>query len=1096
MDALLGKHFVSLFLILLFSIRLSSHTHTKEKDLRYFWLTVVSCFLLVLQEMAEVVASKRPELIFWRTLLTIAGYFLMSTATVGLVLVVRGNDSRSWAMFIPCIINLLVCCTAFFSDIAFGFDEEYHFYRGPLGYIAFIVPIMYMFMLLWTTFRHYLDRYQRGDRMILLTCAVFCLMSTFLDATRGGVRVIEAILISSIFFYVFLRSYDVRRDSLTMLLNRQSLYDDCAAWSKSICAAASVDMNGLKRINDTRGHSAGDTALQEIGSVLLETENNRTRPYRIGGDEFVILFTKQDEDDIRDTLENIQEKVNETGYSVSCGYAMRQSGEDTDALIQRADMKMFEQKAKYYQDRNHNRRRGRSGDDDAPLSTVTGILENLPQPLAVWRFEHHRVEPVAVSNGFLSLFGHLDRSQAMYVMDHDMYTEVHPVDRERFSGAMLRFSEGKEDLDIVYRATGGPDSGYHVIHARGTHVHTATGAPTAYIWYMDEGTYVEGTEEAASQVTRALSRALHEESILHSVHYDTLTGLPNLAWFFKLCEAGKARILDEGGHACLLYMDLNGMKIFNHRHGFAEGDKLLKAFSDILVHLFGKENCCHIGADRFAVCASDRDLDRKIQQCFTEARQMNSGRTLPVRVGIYSSELEDVPVSSAYDRAKIACDAIRQSDVSIMNRYNVDLRDEERRRRYLVANIDRAVSERWIQVYYQPIVRAVGRKVCHEEALARWVDPVVGFLSANDFIPILEQSGLIYKLDLCVLDQVLEKIKSHYEPGMVVVPHSINLSRSDFDVCDIVEEIRKRVDDAGVPRSTITIEITESIIASNLDFMREQVVRFRELGFPVWMDDFGNGYSSLDVLQSIPFDLIKFDMSFMKKMDSSENTKIILTELVKMATFLNVDTICEGVETEEQVRFLQEIGCSRLQGFYFSPPISLQKLREKYIAGSPIGFEAPEVSPYYEAIGRVNLYDLDVLANLDENLFQHAFNTLPMAILEIRGSLGRYIRSTPSYRKFLQRFPDMDMDVISEEFVAFSDPFTRHAIELCHSQGNRFFFDEKLPDGSTVHTFVRRIGENPVNGDCAFAVAVLSVSESGSTTMLPLTEKGSAEKDM
>ena len=1081
MDNLLGRHFISLFLILLFSIRLGSQRSARDKELRYFWLTVISCFLLVLEDQAEIIASEDPGLRFWRTLFSVAGYVLRSTATIGLVLVVSRPEERTHALWIPCVIDLLVCSTAFFSDVAFGFDEQYGFYRGPLGYIAFIVPIFYLFLILGMTFKRYVERYQRADSMILLTCAAFCLLSALLDATHGGVRLHEAILISCVFFYLFLRSYDVRRDSLTLLLNRHSLYEDCTSMKKSICATASLDMNGLKRLNDSRGHYEGDMALRQVAECILEAADHRTRAYRIGGDEFVLLFVRQDEDSIRKILDSIQESVSAAGYSIACGYAMREGNESPEQMLQRSDLKMFEQKAKYYQDKTHDRRRAIPSKENDQFSPLRNMIEETPQPVALYRFLYHKVEPLAVSDGFCNLFGYPDRVQAMHVLDHEMYKHIHSVDRERYSGAMLRFSEGKEELDIVYRARTGGGSDYRVIHARGAHVHTHTGERVAWVWYMDEGMYAEDSTSTDSQIIQALSRALHEESILHAAQYDDLTGLPNLSWFFKLCEAGKSRMLDEGKHACLLYMDLNGMKYFNHRNGFAEGDRLLRAFSELLVRLFGKENCCHIGADRFAACVSDEDSDRLLHQLFACARQINDGKTLPVRVGIYSTAMENVPISSAYDRAKMACDAIRPSDVSDMKRYDTQLRDTEKRHQYLIANIDRAVSERWIQVYYQPIVRAVSKKVCHEEALARWIDPVEGFLSPGDFIPMLEKAGLIYKLDLCVLDQVLEKIKSQVDPAMVVVPHSINLSRSDFETCDIVEEIRKRVDASGISRDKITIEITESMIGKDFDFMKQQILRFKELGFPVWMDDFGSGYSSLDVLQSVPFDLIKFDMSFMRKLDESEKGKIILTELMKMATFLDVDTICEGVETEQQVSFLQEIGCSKLQGYYFDRPISLQALKEKYHTGRQIGFEDPEVSSYFEAISRVNLYDLNVLASLDEKLFQHAFNTSPMAIVEIRNDTARYLRNTPSYRKFVQRYAGTDHNVLSHQFFPSSTPFMQRVIQTLGPQGTRFFFDEKMADGSVVHAFARRISANPTNSDYAAAIAILSISEPGGT---------------
>ena len=928
MGDLLSTHFISLALILLFSIWLVAQRATRDRELRYFWMTVICCFLLVVEDYLETAASLNPDLRFWRTLLSVAGYFLRSTATLGLVMVVCPPEKRYRAIWIPNLLNLLVCCTAFFSDIAFGFDENYGFYRGPLGYVSFIVPIFYMVLILWLTFRRYGGGRKKTDQLILLSCAVLCLGSSALDAIHGGVRLHEAIMISCIFFYVFLRSYDVRRDSLTLLLNRQSLYDDCKSLDKKLCASASLDMNGLKALNNERGHQAGDRALKTIGECMLDACDANMRAYRIGGDEFVILFTGKDEITVRQTVDRIRKEIGAAGYSISTGYVMREEDEDPEAMILRSDMKMFEYKAQYYRDRRHDRRQGRrAGDSASPAGQKTRTLEDSPQPAAVYRFGDHRAEIVSVSDGFCRLFGYPDRAQALYVLDHEMYKDIHPDDRERLSGAMLRFSEG-EELDVVYRTRAGMAADYRVVHARGQHIHTGTDERIAYVWYMDEGVYVEGADTAGTQLSQALNRALHEESILHAAHFDELTGLPSLTWFFQLCEVGKARIFSEGKQGQLLYMDLNGMKYFNHRYGFAEGDNLLKSFAEILVRIFGKENCCHISAGRFAASTLEEGAEERIRQLFGEVKQMNDGRTLPVRVGVYSTAMEDVPVSTAFDRAKMACDAIRLSDVSGFSLYNSELSDEERRHQYLAENLDKAIEEKWIQAYYQPIVRASDETLCDEEALARWIDPVEGFLSPAHFIPQLEKAGLIYKLDLCILDQVLEKIRSREAAGQPVVPQSINLSRSDFETCDIVQEIRKRVDAAGVPRSMITVEITESIIGSNFDFMREQIARFQELGFPVWMDDFGSGYSSLNVLHSIPFDLIKFDMSFMRKLDEGERGKIILTEMMRMSSSLRVDTVCEGVETEAQVRFLQEIGCSKLQGYYFGKPAPLPAVEE------------------------------------------------------------------------------------------------------------------------------------------------------------------------
>ena len=708
------------------------------------------------------------------------------------------------------------------------------------------------------------------------------------------------------------------------------------------------------------------------------------------------------------------------------------------------------------------------------------LLEEMAMPFAVYQYIDERVVTLLLSRGFCELFGYEDREQAYHDMDFEMYREVHPDDAVRVANAAYRFVKNGDKLEVIYRGKPIGSAEYHVIHAFGRHVEKDAGIRLGYIWYADEGVYQEQGSQKGKALNQNLSNALHEESILRANHYDSLTGLPKMAYFFELTEAGKDAILREGGHAALLYMDFLGMKFFNRKHGFAAGDELLKAFALLLIRTFGNENCCHVGADHFAVFTKEDGLEDTLRHLFAEFEQMNGGDSLPVRVGVYTTRMENVPVSTACDRAKLACDTIKGAYGSGFHYYSQELSDEAVRKQYILENIDRAIREHWIQVYYQPIVRALNGRVCDEEALARWIDPVQGVLPPAEFIPALEKAGQVYKLDLYVVDRVLEKMKRQKEAGLHVVPHSINLSRSDFDACDIVEELCRRVDAAGIRREKITVEITESVIGSDSGFMKEQVERFQRLGFPVWMDDFGSGYSSLDVLQSIKFDLIKFDMSFMQKLDQGDSGKIILTELMKMATSLGVDTVCEGVETEEQVRFLQEIGCSKLQGYYYCKPIPLEQILERYEKGIQIGFENPEESEYYEAIGRVNLYDLAVISNEEENSFQNYFNSLPMAIMEIQHSQVNYVRSNQSYRDFVKRFFTFDLSKHPDQST--DSPFSSASsfmkvVRQCCADGNRAFFDEQMPDGSLVHSFVRRIAENPVTGKAAVAVAVLSISD-------------------
>jgi len=568
------------------------------------------------------------------------------------------------------------------------------------------------------------------------------------------------------------------------------------------------------------------------------------------------------------------------------------------------------------------------------------------------------------------------------------------------------------------------------------------------------------------------------ENMLKGNYYDLLTGLPGMSYFFDLVKARRTEMQKSGRHPAFLYLNLSGMKFYNRERGFAQGDQLLRAFSRLLIQAFGNENCSRFGQDHFAVFTAQEGLEDTLRKLFDDWEALDSTYP-PILAGIYPDSLEHLDISAACDQAKIACDAIRHTWISSYRYFDSDMLSRVERQQYIITHLDQALAQQWIQVFYQPIVRASNGRVCDEEALSRWIDPVRGFLSPGDFIPILEESKLIYRLDLYIVDQVLDKIRRMREHGLFLVPQSINLSRSDFDSCDMVEEIRRRVDGAGLPHNMLTIEITESIIGSDFDFIKGEIERFRALGFPVWMDDFGSGYSSLDVLQSLHVDLIKFDMRFMQQFTHGDKSKIILTELMKMAIGLGIDTVCEGVERADQVEFLREIGCSKLQGFFYGKPIPLEKIFERYDTGVQIGFEDPGQSGYFDAIDRINLYDLAVIAN-EEDTLQHYFSTVPMAIIEVLGKKARFARSNQAYRDFIMRTFHTDIKALGDAFEAPPEgielPFVETLMSCCR-EGGRTVFDRVLPDGTTVHIFVRRIAENPRTGTIAAALAVLAVTK-------------------
>lgn len=352
---MVSTHFTTLVLIILCGIKLYAQKKTWDVELRYFWMTLICCFVLMIQDILETYTATMPELRFWRVMLSALGYILRPVAAVGLLLVVCPPEHRTWKIWIPAMINTGVNLTAFFSPIAFSFDQDYDFVRGPLGYVVFVVSFLYMIWILVLILRRFYEG-KKAERWILLSCVLGALAASLVDAVWGGCHLNEAIMIGSIFMLFFLRTHDNYLDPLTLLRNRFAYYDDSENLSRNITAVASIDMNGLKKLNDTRGHGAGDTALAEIGRCLYEMNDRRTISYRVGGDEFVILFMDQDAETVEHTLNRIRENVSRAGYSISAGYSMKTPDQSLENTLHMSDRNMYEEKAQYYQKNGRDRR--------------------------------------------------------------------------------------------------------------------------------------------------------------------------------------------------------------------------------------------------------------------------------------------------------------------------------------------------------------------------------------------------------------------------------------------------------------------------------------------------------------------------------------------------------------------------------------------------------------------------------------------------------------------------------------------------------------------------------------------------------------------
>ena len=218
-------------------------------------------------------------------------------------------------------------------------------------------------------------------------------------------------------------------------------------------------------------------------------------------------------------------------------------------------------------------------------------------PFAVCQFLEGSIKTLVISDGLCELLGYTDRAQAYSDINHNMYKDIHPEDTARFTNALLRFGTGDDRLEMVYRSKKMDDSGYRLLHLTGEHVYPEEGYSLAQIWFTDEGDY---EEDGSSDLDVVTKKGLPEDTFVDANRYDYLTGLPNMTYFFEIAEIGRKTLLTQGGLPALLYIDLSGMKYYNHKYGFSEGDNLLRYFARLLGRTFHTTNCCHITADRFA----------------------------------------------------------------------------------------------------------------------------------------------------------------------------------------------------------------------------------------------------------------------------------------------------------------------------------------------------------------------------------------------------------------------------------------------------------------------------------------------------------------
>ena len=383
----------------------------------------------------------------------------------------------------------------------------------------------------------------------------------------------------------------------------------------------------------------------------------------------------------------------------------------------------------------------------------------------------------------------------------------------------------------------------------------------------------------------------------------------------------------------LVVLDIDKFKYINDRLGYEEGNKMLaRVHRTLQDNAEGDEICARISNDNFAMMIKnvpDNEIVNRLNNIFSEFERRNALYVkYPVvfssgvcRLGQCEGKFGVVDINIAIDRCIIAKKTIKSLHGNSIAFYDGKIRENILREKDIENAMPSALENREFMCYLQPKYGTKSRHIEGAEALIRWNSKEYGFVFPDQFIPVAEKNGFVVELDFFILEEVCRTMRNWLDRGLTPVVISVNQSRMHLNNDDYIWRLREIVDKYEIPYEYLELELTESVFTEDTDRMLKIMKKLHDIGFKISIDDFGSGYSSLNMLKDIPADVVKIDREFFNGTVNSEKGRAVISTVVDLAKNLNMDVISEGVETQEQVEFLQEIDCHLVQGYYFAKPM-------------------------------------------------------------------------------------------------------------------------------------------------------------------------------
>lgn len=422
----------------------------------------------------------------------------------------------------------------------------------------------------------------------------------------------------------------------------------------------------------------------------------------------------------------------------------------------------------------------------------------------------------------------------------------------------------------------------------------------------------------------------YQKRLYHQVNYDALTGLLNRNGFYEKTK----KMLEENTDVkyVLLRSDIDSFKVFNDIMGVKAGDNFIKHMANKWKEYFVGQlgTYGYLGSDDFIGCYpySLFNKDEVMEAVDRWLESYGTTYSFVVSVGAYVIE-ENEDIGVMCDKVEIALKNAKKNQREHFSMYENYMREQAVKEQEIINYIPIAFEQEQFEIYLQPQYDSATRMIVGAEALTRWKHPEKGMISPAEFIPIMEENGIITRLDIYVVEHVCRILNDLYKTGNVPEEFSIavNLSRADTFNGEIINQITGIMEKNEIPIAGIRLEITESAYIEQQEQVSDFVGNLKEKGFIIEMDDFGSGYSSLNALKDVPVDTLKLDLRFLDGKNSKKGG-IIINSVLRMARWLGIPVIAEGVETSEQAEYLKNIGCHYMQGFYIARPMPVKEFME------------------------------------------------------------------------------------------------------------------------------------------------------------------------